>query len=269
MTTDGLAQGVLATETLSACDRAVGEVGRRGHLFGWLRDPRGGAESWLPVAAYYPGNRLVVVCAGSEHDDLYRRLVPAHGLRLLALDPDELPTDVELRLMIAELPPVTRPTGALPGSSADRRERPLARALAEVTHPVPTAHGRARRSLPPEPTSQQFVATGLLVGIAMIGILCVEIYLAVVLLGAGHPVLAFGVAIDACARALGTVGSERAGAHSWVWACVLGGSPVVARFALFQESGAVTVEPVPFAGLVAMLAICAVLLGLVMLALGV
>jgi hypothetical protein len=299
MTTDGLAPRVLATATLSACDRAVGEVGRRSHLFGWLRDPSGGAESWLPVAAYYPGSRLVVVCAGSEHEEIYRQLVPEHGLRLLALDAEDPPTDAELRAMIAELPPVTRPTGGLSESGVARRESPLARALSEVTHPAPARAARARPSPPPEPgsggsarsepgwsgsarsepgwggsarsepTPQQFIATGLIVGITMIAILCVEIYLAVVLLGAGHPVLAFGIAIDACARVLGTVGSERAGAHGWVWACVLGGSPVVARFALFQESGAVTVEPVPFAGLVAMLAICATLLGLLMLALGI
>jgi hypothetical protein len=80
---------------LSLCDRVLGEIGRRSHLFAWLRAPGSGAQEWLAVDAYYPCNRLVVVCREerSADDDLYAELVPAHGLRLLRLVPSELGLD--------------------------------------------------------------------------------------------------------------------------------------------------------------------------------
>lgn len=79
-------------EVLSLCDRHLNEVGRRNHLFGWLRPPGAGADSWLPVDAYYPRNRLVVLYRprARAHDQVYRELIPGHGLRLLVLAPDEL-----------------------------------------------------------------------------------------------------------------------------------------------------------------------------------
>src|SRR5512143_201285 len=80
---------------LALCDRVVGEAGRRRHLFSWLRSPGSDTGQWLAVDAYYPGNRLVVVCGehSAEDEDLYAALVPAHGLRLLYADADELGPD--------------------------------------------------------------------------------------------------------------------------------------------------------------------------------
>ena len=46
---------------LALCDRAIGEVGRRKHVFTWLRAPGSMAGEWLAVDAYYPGHRLVVL----------------------------------------------------------------------------------------------------------------------------------------------------------------------------------------------------------------
>ena len=90
MTAEDLAGEVGVPELLAVCDRLLGEVGRRRHLFAWLRSPDAGAGDWLPVDAYYPGNRVVVLCSHSLHDSLYGELVPAHGLRLLRAIPAEL-----------------------------------------------------------------------------------------------------------------------------------------------------------------------------------
>jgi membrane protein YdbS with pleckstrin-like domain len=101
MTADGLAADVpvpaatgermpsLEVATiLDLCDQILVEIGRRSHCFAWLRAPEAGAEEWLAVDAYYPANRLVVICRSGPgaRDRLAAELVPAHGLRLLALD---------------------------------------------------------------------------------------------------------------------------------------------------------------------------------------
>src|SRR6478752_1555369 len=89
---DDAPHAAAVSATLSLCDRALGEVGRRSHRFAWLRAPGGGPREWIPVDAYYPVNRLVVVCGerSVEDDAVFAELVPAHGLRLLELDPAEL-----------------------------------------------------------------------------------------------------------------------------------------------------------------------------------
>ena len=89
--------GLPAPTILSMCDHLLGEVGRRHHMFAWLRAPGAGAGEWLAVDAYYPRARLVVMCRSSPgpHDALYRELVPAHGLGLLTLDPPALGNDRE------------------------------------------------------------------------------------------------------------------------------------------------------------------------------
>ncbi len=79
-----------------------------------------------------------------------------------------------------------------------------------------------------------------------------------VALGAGQIVLAFGIAIDAVARTLGTVAARRAGATGWAWACAIVGSPVVMAFTLFQGDGPVATDPAPIAGLLSLFA-CAVI----------
>lgn len=70
----------------------------------------------------------------------------------------------------------------------------------------------------------------------------------------GHVLFGFGLALDACARGLGTIAATREVASDWAWWCALGGSPVVAWFALFQTDGPVRTEPAPLAGLIAVLA---------------
>src|SRR5947199_4933356 len=88
--------GILPVSTiLGTCDRLLDEVGRRRHMFAWLRVPGSSAGEWLAVDAYYPRARLVVMCrpAPSRHDALYRQLVPTHGLGLLMLDPALLGDD--------------------------------------------------------------------------------------------------------------------------------------------------------------------------------
>src|SRR5260221_601824 len=80
------------SQLLDLCDRIVGEMARRRHLFAWLRAPDA-AVGWLAVDAYYPASRLVVVCRSEPgpHDHLYRDLVPGRGLRLLEFSPAALP----------------------------------------------------------------------------------------------------------------------------------------------------------------------------------
>jgi hypothetical protein len=108
-------------DVLSLCDRRLQEVGRRNHLFGWLRPPGAGADGWLPVDAYYPRNRLVVLYRprARAHDQIYRELIPEHGLRLLVLSPDELGSTAAgaeraLEGMLDRLDPVPPPPGQLP-----------------------------------------------------------------------------------------------------------------------------------------------------------
>lgn len=105
---------------------------------------------------------------------------------------------------------------------------------------------------------------GAVIGFALAVILLLEIYAGVVEWGlnGGHLVLAFGLAIDVCARALGTIAAERAGEPDWGWWCALVGSPVVARFVLAGDRGPVTVEPAPLAGVLSCLALAALTIAL-------
>jgi hypothetical protein len=97
---------------------------------------------------------------------------------------------------------------------------------------------------------------GLIAGLALAGVLIVEVYLDLVKVafGSGRPMLAFAIALEACSRALGTVAAARAGQRTWAGACAVGGSPIVAWFALASRRGGVEVEPAPLAGLLAVLA---------------
>jgi hypothetical protein len=139
---------------LALCDRVLAEVGRRSHLFSWLRAPGAGPEEWLAVDGYYPANRLVVICHVQDDPfgDLYAELVPAHGLRLLELTPSELGADAAaaqlpdpaaaealLRTLIAELelPPRRVPTYEL-DDQAPARDTAISRmaaSLAQATLP--------------------------------------------------------------------------------------------------------------------------------------
>jgi hypothetical protein len=310
---------------LIGCDRVLGEVGRRHHLFAWLRAPDSGLEEWLPVDAYYPGNRLVVLCREqpTEHDHLYAELVPAHGLRLLQLKPSELGdgsagVQSALERRITALGPsprrVVKPEPATPASPEqvdEHGEGAVARAvaaLAQAPAPAPTqrrptgpaqaeavrraarfvaarksavgpnihpaAHPIVRkpvreripqapapaprhRTREPNPRAGGAQAVGIVVGLVLVAVLFVEVLVGVAgfAIAGGHVLLAFGIALDAGARALGTVAAGRAGSPDWTWGCAVGGAPVVAAFALYQRSGPVTIEPAPLAGLISLLSL--------------
>jgi len=310
---------VAAPQLLDLCDRLLGEIGRRRHLFGWLRRP--GSEEWVAVDAYYPGNRLVVVCRDEpvDEDQLIAAHVPEHGLRLLWLEPAEMladPAGVEASLerelsALAPAPPRPRgvPMDAGPGAVARAvaslaqepaaahvptvhrvgqsqveararaarfvaarqrpasgrvpraqdvarapvvpRRRPMPRRPARRP-PVVSARTRSVRTPRREPAGRLGVIVAIVLALALIG----EVYFGVITwaLDGGHLLLAFGLALDVCARALGTIAAGRAGDRAGTWWCALGGSPFVAGFALYGPDGPVDIDPAPIAGL---LALCA------------
>jgi hypothetical protein len=100
---------------------------------------------------------------------------------------------------------------------------------------------------------------GVMVGLVLVAVIAIEVYAGVTRAGidAGRVLLAFGLALDACARALGTIAAGHTGDRGWAWACALGGSPLVASFVMFREEGPVTTDPAPLAGLLALLAMAA------------
>lgn len=234
----------LDPEILDLTDRILAERGRRSHLFAWLRRPDGGPADWLAVDAYYPGNRLVVVGRdpAGPYRELFCKQIPAHGLRLLELDPDELAGGREATLRALEHrieglgPPPGQPIAA-PASGGSQ------------TAPAPEPHTPRRAG--------RLQAAGVLAGFALAAVLVAEVYAGVARAGfdSGNLLLAFGLALDACSRGLGTIAAAREGASEWAWWCLLGGSPVVSWFALFQDGGPVPTEPAPLAGLIGMLAL--------------
>jgi len=237
---------------LAICDRLLDEVGRRRHMFAWLRAPGAGAGEWLPVDAYYPRARLVVMCGAARdaHDTLYRELIPARGLGLLILDPDGL------------------------GDDPDAARATLAAKLFDLEHlpgrtPVPGQAGATTPPTSPTPepewtpvkVERMAVApaveqgVGMVLGLALAVVLIAEVYLDVVyVFGAGRVLLGFAIALEACSRALGTAAAARAGERAWALACAIFGAPAVAWFALRRRSGGAEVEPAPLAGLLAGLA---------------
>ena len=225
--------GLERPDVLDLCDRILGEPGRRLHLFAWLREPGAGAEDWLPVDAYYPAHRLVVVWRQDDaaRDPTYSELVPAHGLRLLELSPDELVGD--------------------PAAALSQRIAGLGAAVAPPPRERTTTPVQDRQT---DEKSQIGYGFGLSVGLGVV--LFIELYLGVArgALDHGHIVLAFALALDACARAVGTIAARRAGRPDWAWGCVLIGSPAVA---IFSRSEDATAEPAPLAGLLAVVALLA------------
>lgn len=278
MTTEGTAPELLRShpgrgleQALSACDRLLEEIGRRVHMFAWLRAPSG--EAWLAVDAYYPGNRVVVICRSEPgpHDELYRREVPAHGLRLLELGPGELEGTPASRDRIAQLVGALAPVARPHDEAAQREPRPspVLAALRPATGAEATRVARMPVRPPPPLTTEAFVAGGVIVGVLMVLVLGLECYGAVLALGAGHVLLAFGVALDAIARALGATAAGRAREAAWLWGCALVGSPAVASFATFDRSEAPLPEPAPLAGLLALVALGVLALALIAGALGI
>jgi len=264
-------RGISAPEILGMCDRLLGEVGRRRHMFAWLRVPGSAADEWIPVDAYYPRGRLVVICrsAPGPHDALYRELVPAHGLGLLTLDPSVLGDDAEaveaaLAAKIFDLEHVPRPARReLAGSRSGSASAPAQARGTEAPVPSWTPVKVERTAV--APAVEQGV--GVIIGLALAVVLIAEIYLAVIgfAFGAGRVMLGFAIALEACSRALGTVAAARAGERAWACACALGGAVLVAWFAFLRPCGRAEVEPAPLAGLLAgvaaVVAVLALLVG--------
>jgi hypothetical protein len=249
--------GLPAPTILSMCDHLLGEVGRRHHMFAWLRAPGAGAGEWLAVDAYYPRARLVVMCRPSPgpHDALYRELVPAHGLGLLTLDPPALGNDREAVRATLEAKFLDREH--LPGG-------PEARTAKTADPPAPTPEWTPVK-VEHTPVPRGLVqALGVLAGLAFAALLIAEIYLAVIVVAfhAGKLVLGLAILIEALSRVGGTVAAERAGQRGWAFACAIVGAPIVAWVALVPRSGRITTEPAPLAGLLAVLAGVVALVGL-------
>ena len=237
--------GLGIPEILDLTDLLLAERGRRSHLFTWLKRPGGGPADWLAVDAYYPGNKLVVVCRDTAGPNwaVFGELIPDHGLRLLEVDRDQLVGGREaarqaLEQRIAQLGP---PPDRAPATSRTSR--------------APTTSSPSEREVP-RPAGERQVA-GVFAGLALAAVLVAEVYAGVARAGfdSGHVLLAFGLALDVCSRGLGTIAAGREGSSEWAWWCALGGSPVVAWFALFQQDGPVRTEPAPLAGLIGILAL--------------
>jgi hypothetical protein len=111
----------------------------------------------------------------------------------------------------------------------------------------------------------QIETLGVVLGITILAVACAEVFLGVAKfgLGDGHVVLAFGLALDACARTVGAIAAARTGTQAWAWLSALGGSPFVASFALFQPSGPVKIDPAPLAGLISIVATALTVIGIV------
>lgn len=280
--------GVASPEAiLDLCDRLLEEVGRRQHLFSWLRAPGAGAEEWLVVDAYYPARRLVVLCrdCDGDNDELFDELIPAHGLGLLRVELDALGPDPEeaVAAQIAALELAPREIFDMSVGAAPVRVSPIARvgeSLLQATAPPV----RPRVRLTPRGAAaaaaagaaggpaggvrgsrDASLALGVGVGVALAVVLAVELFVGVgeIALGGNHWLLAFGIALDAVARVLGLVAGERAGRLDWGLWSVIGGSPVVAGFTLFRQEGRMTTEPGPIAGLISVIAMTAVALWIV------
>ncbi|MHB8690168.1 MAG: hypothetical protein ACYDHH_02885 [Solirubrobacteraceae bacterium] len=274
---------------LDICDGLLGEIGRRMHRFAWLPDPSAPIVSYLPLDSYYPGNRVVVVFAPrtAEQERLCREQVPAHGLHLLWLHPDELagaPADTSTRLLeqlrlLGPLPErprervyrkdpepsrppgVDRSLGTLATATATRSEpprRPQSAAAAATLAAKADAAVATHAARPPK-HSAEFRAregAGLLLGLALALVLGGETLLLVILfaLEGGHVLLAIGLAFDVCARGLGTIAAIRDGNEDSAWGCLVFGSPAAVSFA-FAGDEPVQTEPAPLAGALGALAI--------------
>lgn len=133
---------MMSTDILGLGDGLLGEVGRRQHRFAWLLNPGAGPGEWLPVDAYYPSRRLVVVLDAAEPQaQLCTELMPQHGLRLLALSagelgPDRAAAEPTLRGMLEslKLPERRRATAEAPPRAPARLADVFARVAASFSY---------------------------------------------------------------------------------------------------------------------------------------
>ena len=201
----------------------------------------------------------------------------------------EGPTAVERAMssLAAHPPPPLPPrrVGASQAAAAERAARfvsarrppgarrppaPAARPATAPRRPLPPPRPRPVAPAMREDPSKEPETAAFWITLVLAAALVIEVYVGVGVVGidGGHLVLAFGLALDVCARALGAVAARRAGQEQWALWCALGGSPFVANFALFQQDGPVEAEPAPLAGLIAVAACAVVALGIAVAALG-
>jgi hypothetical protein len=181
---------------LDRLDARLQEVGRRQHRFAWLTASDAAGE-WLAVDAYYPSHRLLVL----THPDPAVRLRAAqlareHGLAAVVLDPAADPEPILERLPAPPAPPANTPPAPRP-VAIDKSAKP---------------------------------ADGIAIGIALVLVVLLELYLAVVVLTVddGHWLLGLIIVLDACLRAGGTLlAAARTHDRETVWGCLLIGSPAV------------------------------------------
>jgi hypothetical protein len=161
--------------------------------------------------------------------------------------------------------------GAAHGAGAARAPAfasPAARARAEAIERA-LARGRAQHEAtpPPAPTQIGFDSMKLGLGVTLVCVLLVEVLGGVFALSLanGYVMLAFGLALDACARTLGTVAAARTGkgwGPGWSWSCALLGSPAVVAFAFYDDGTLVDTDLAPLAGPIAAFAIVCIVIGL-------
>jgi hypothetical protein len=106
-------------------------------------------------------------------------------------------------------------------------------------------------------------AFGAILGVCLAAVVLTELYLGVAVVGFDNeqPLLAVAFALDAGARALGTIAAGHAGSREWAWLCALGGSPLVATFASQQRQRQGSTEPYPLAHVISLLAMALAALG--------
>jgi hypothetical protein len=268
------------------CDSLLDELGRRGHTFGWLRVPETGEP--LAVDAYYPANRVVLVSGlDDERDQLCRELVPRHGLCLI-IAPAQLrgepsrqlaglrralerggwspPEDGELEDDELDYDPEVGDDAG--DQAAAARAAALADLMAIGTVQV-SRDGRAstatiRRGNAPRGVWASL--RGLVLALLLIAAVMGEAYLGVVRLAIhdGYVVLGCGVVLDGWARLLGAGAASHGGRHWIALGCLIAGSPGVAVAALLPARGRGTREPAALAGLIALLAVGAIVAGLML-----
>jgi hypothetical protein len=250
-------------EILNLCDGLLGEIGRRMHRFAWLQDPSAPIVSYLPLDSYYPGNHLVVVIAPRtvEQERLCREQVPAHGLHLLWVAPDELGRDP--RVASDRLFDAVKLLGPLPERPRERVYRQPPEPSPPVAPSPPPASSRSPASSPPSRrpevrrsgSRESQERAGVFFGLTLALVLGAETFGLVIAyaLTGGHLLLALGLAFDVMARGLGTVAAVRDGRDDTAWGCLIFGSPAAVSFSLLGDEP-VTTEPAPLAGALGALA---------------
>ena len=216
--------GLPAPTILSMCDRLLGEVGRRHHMFAWLRAPGAGAGEWLAVDAYYPRARLVVMCGRNPRRTTRSTASSSRrvGSACSTLDPPVLGNDrdavkatLAAKIFDLEHMPRVRPSRTPKAA----QPAPLPAAPPTPERAPPPASGPALREWTPVKVAHTSVprgwvqGLGVIAGLAFAVVLIVEVYLGVikVAIGAGRLGAGLAIVIDAFSRALGTAASERDG----------------------------------------------------------